>query len=244
MRDLIRNTPIKSFDDFNSRFSLNLLVRGAKTRSDLTQVAYKALVALERGRRDEYLDLRRKLTDLHLKATGDAMPEFRHDDQYGDLNWMQVMIITLSTRALALGFDAEESSWETIYPGQSRLSRMVMTEDMWNQAQADPNREHGQAVIEMMNFRIGQVISTGSKKQPLISILLESQPELMEQFADASAKHEQERLKTALRRQRRERNHVEAIRAEVASEADAGASESLTVGAEVAVGRPVVALRL
>lgn len=212
MRDLISGDKIESLHDFNSIFAPADGPLTTRVQAELMRNAYEALVALERGRREEYLRLRRLLAERYSAREEPSEPYFRQDDVVSEFSWPNMMIVTLPAEAAALGFEAEESSWETIAPGQSRLCRMLITEEIWRQALNDSTSNYGRAVINMMDFRFGQVISTGSSKQPLISILLASHPDLRSKFVQAIAKHEQVRLTAAIRRQRRAQAVAESVK--------------------------------
>jgi hypothetical protein len=107
-----------------------------------------------------------------------------------------------------------------------------------HQALNGQSSDYNRAVIGMMDYRFGQVISTGSRKQPLISILLASQPELRGKFSHAAAKYEAARLNAAMRRQRRTQAADGIVKDAPASMA------SSTAGQDSVDARPEVSLRL
>jgi len=240
MRDLLGNKPLNSFADFNRLFSLPNSIRGSKVRVAAMESAYKALIALERGRREDYLHHRRHLAAQKWELKFQIYLSFHRSDAGWPMNWYDVVLSTVSERGAALAYEAEESCWETIYPGCTRLQRMSMTERVWEQAKFSPSAWYSKPVINMMNFRIGQVIRTGSRKQPLISLILDSQPELRSRFENEFAQYECELLKAGQRRRRRQKELVEAVRNEVDSEG----LPPMSSGGDFLVVRPVVPARL
>jgi hypothetical protein len=134
MHDPISGEEIESFHEFNSCFAPTEDQIGVKARASIMRNAYDALVALERGRRTEYLVLRRVLAEEFFDP--DSEPSqlyFIHDETPSVFTWPDMMLLALSSKAAALGFEAEESSWESIAAGQSRIARMWLTEQIWCQ---------------------------------------------------------------------------------------------------------------
>lgn len=240
MRDLIGYKPNETFDDFNRIYWLPPSIRGNNVRANIMKTAYKALVALERGRREEYLAHRRQLALAKWHRSDRVNLKFYRLDVTWSLAWTDVMVSSLSASALANGYEAEESSWETINPGRSRLERMLTTELTWNNSMQYKGAWFYRPVIEMMDLRISDVIATGSKKQPLISMLLDCRTGLRERYEQAHAKYEMERLQAALRRQRRESQLAATIR----GQAEAEAPKALSSDAEIPVVRPVGPMRV
>ncbi len=234
MSDYYMDKPLESLDDLRRRFELPGCIRGEKKREEAMNTAYKALVALERGRREDYLTHRRKLASLKWAFTDRQSLKFHLDDNpFHPVSWTGVVHAAVSPKAAALAHEAEESAWETIYPGCSRIERMLQTERMWESAKHMNSHWLGKHVIEMMDCRFSQVIATGSKKQTLISTILDSQPTLRQQYRCAFSEYERERLKALFRRRRRELRPVEVE-----------APKPLSPDAEMAVKRPVGAPRL
>lgn len=229
--ELARRLIMKMPDEFDQMFG----------NEERMNVAHRALIALERGKRADYLSLRQEMESHSLKIKKGSDLSFYVGKSVVLLDWMDLVHTYCSVRAIALANEVEESNWEVICEGQSRLIRMQETELNLKVAKASPKASWAKRVIDAMNFRIAQVIRTGSRKQMLITMILEMQPNLRKSFEADAAVYEQAILKSAIRKKKREDAKLQSL---VGPEEIASVVPAAIFGPSFSVGRSLSAQRL
>lgn len=222
LRDWKPNPPIRSLEQFAKLYKCSWL---PNSREERVSTAYRALVAAQQGSRELYLRERMKLQRFGWTLTelgyGDLarpldidvwrltesdgekeVPELWRIDCHCLCDWYDLLEEHLPKRARALAYEVEESAWNVIRPGFCPGDREGKTMWLWRR-EMDERRilasswEPSEFMV-MMDYRIRKSFTTGTRKHPLINVLIDCDPYVKGAYQKYFATSERRLIKGAI----------------------------------------------
>lgn len=194
---------VRSSEDFSKLYEA---AWDDRDHAERLTVAYRALLAADKGRSADYLRERTKLEAFDWGEVLDGAPAFFRLDSGQGVGWSDVLEALLSVEALAFAYQVEESAWDVIRPGSTATKRVQDSLFRFECKLMEGEEIDGggcqSAFMAMIWHRVRHAIATGAKDQRLISHMIAFVPEVRPAIEAGFAAREALEIEQALARGR------------------------------------------